>query len=119
MGGTGGEAATPMLLVNDHRLPLAVRAAIHEENVQRCLDYVAAYRAYLGRFHARIDAARNLHEVRALGAPAPFALPRQEPGAELQGDPLVSSFARRVPRLDDTRALFKIHEKVFALRCVG
>ena len=109
----------PKLLENDARLSALERWQIHEQNIAICDVYAVAYRAYIDAFVKRVQAARDLQELRVLGMPQPVELPRHEPGIDLDGDDaLLWDFVERVDRPDDRRALCALHSRSFALRLV-
>lgn len=59
----------PGLLRNDRQLPIEVREAIHEDNLNNAHGYYKSYEQYIGRYSAAVLQAKSGEEIRAIGAP--------------------------------------------------
>lgn len=83
----------PDLYVNDDRLPVAMRRALHENAIDRHNGYAAAYDDYQDRYAAAVKQVRSGEELRELGAPARIFSVGQ-PGV-MYGDPYYEEFTNR------------------------
>src|SRR5262245_55852261 len=60
----------PGLFRNDRQLPVEVREAIHQENLNNAHGYYKSYEQYIGRYSDAVLQAKSGEEIRAIGAPA-------------------------------------------------